>query len=207
LDKSFGVCSGIIIDHENKHSLQIDIIVYDSKIVPPIMLTAGEGIIPYEAVLATIEVKTKLDSIELKNSIHNARSIKVLKFSRQEIIRPLCKICLGKTDSKPDLQTPACYIFAFGSDLTSGSESERLNKYVYKIDDECKTEIILPIGALCVVDRCFTYCTDMKSKPPKFKTIEENNEINILEFILNVINSCNVRAAERERLYWDMYLK
>lgn len=207
LDRSFGVCSGIIIDSKDEHSNQIDVIVYDSKIVPPVMLTAGEGIIPYEAVLATIEVKSKLDYRELKKSVHNARSTKVLKFGRQEILKPLCKACRDKTDSIPGLQSPVCFIFAFGSTLRKGSESERLNKCVNELNDESETKIYLPISALCVADRCFTYCVDMETKPPKFETIQKDKESNTLEFVLNVVNSCNVRAAERERLYLDMYLK
>jgi hypothetical protein len=171
------------------------------------MLTSGEGIIPYEAVLATIEVKSKLDSRELKKGVRNARSIKALTFERMEILKPLCKLCVDKVASKPGLQSPLCYIFAFSTTLKKGSESERLNKCVNKLNEEYEEEIILPISALCVADRCFTRCIDMESKPPKFKTIKKESESNTLEFILNVINSCNVRAAERERLYWDMYLK
>jgi len=206
LDRSFGVCSGIIIDSYNKHSKQIDIIVYDSRIVPPVMLTAGEGIIPYEAVLATIEVKSKLNTRELEKSVHNARSIKVLTFARQEILSPLCKTCRDKTDSNPGLQSPVCYIFAFSSALRKGSEPERLNKCVTDLNDKSEKKIYLPISSLCVADRYFIYCIDMESKPPKFKTLQKNKESNTLEFIKNVVNSCNVRAAERERIYWDMYL-
>jgi hypothetical protein len=207
LDRSFGVCSGIIIDCIDQHSKQIDIIVYDSNIVPPIMLTAGEGIIPYEAVLATIEVKSKLNYRELEKSVDNARSVKFLKFERLEILKPLCKACLSKTDSKYSLQSPLCCIFAFSSDLKKGSESDRLNKCVKKLNDESKREVDLPISVLCVADRCFTHCIDINSKPPEFSTVEEDDKRNTLEFILNVVNSCNVRAAERERLYWDRYLK
>jgi hypothetical protein len=207
LDKSFGICTGIIIDSEGKHSNQIDIIIYNTAIVPPVMLTAGEGVIPYEAVLGTIEVKTSLNSDELRKGVQNARSIKVLAFKPHEILSPLCKACLKKAGSIPAKQSPVCFIFAFSSDLKKEEESERLNKCVKKFNDESAEEIILPIGALCVANKCFTYCTDMESMPPKFKTIRKDNVNNTLEFILNVLNTCNVRAAEREKLFLDSYLK
>jgi hypothetical protein len=207
LDKSFGVCSGIIIDSKNKHSKQIDIIVYDTKIVQPIMLTSGEGVIPYEAVLGTIEVKSRLDNTELKKSVHNARSIKFLKFDRFEILKPICKACIDKTDVEPNLQSPVCFVFAFSSSLSKGSESLRLNNCVRKINNESGKEVTLPISALCVADKCFTYCTNMNSKPPTFTEIRKDKENNTLEFILNVINSCNIRSAEREKIYLDRYLK
>jgi hypothetical protein len=207
LDRSFGVCTGIVIDSEERHSNQIDIIIYNTAIVPPVMLTEGEGVIPYEAVLATIEVKTSLNSAELKKGVQNARSVKVLTFRPQEILRPLCKACLDRIGSPPDKQSPVCFIFAFNSDLAKGDEAERLNQCVARLNEESGTKVDLPISALCVANKGFTYCTDMKSIPPKFNTIQKNEEANALEFILNVVNSCNVRAAEREKLYLDMYLK
>ena len=87
LSTNFEICTGHVIDSVNGHSRQIDIIIFDSRIIPPIMLTEGEGIIPYEAVLATIEVKTKLDAEKLKESIENARSIKTLAPNFQEILK------------------------------------------------------------------------------------------------------------------------
>jgi hypothetical protein len=208
LDRSFGVCTGIVIDSEGRHSNQLDIIIYNTAIVPPVMLTEGEGIIPYEAVLATIEVKTRLNSAELGKSVQNARSLKVLTFRPQEILRPLCRACLDRIGSPPDKQSPVCFIFAFNSDLAAkGDEAERLNQCVARLNEECETKVDLPISALCVANKGFSYCTDMKSIPPKFKTIQKNEEANVLEFVLNVVNSCNVRAAEREKLYLGMYLK
>ncbi len=207
LDKSYGVCTGIIIDSEERHSNQIDIIIYDTAVVPPVMLTEGEGVIPYEGVLATIEVKTSLNSEELAKGVKNARSVKALTFRPQEILSPLCKVCLDKNGPIPFKQSPVCYIFAFKSNLAKGEESERLNKCVENLNNSSKIKVDLPISALCVADKCFTYCTDMKSTPPKFKTIRKNEENNVLEFILNVVNSCNVRAVERDKLFLDMYLK
>jgi hypothetical protein len=206
LDRSYGVCSGIIIDGMDKQSKQIDIIIYDSKILPPIMLTAGEGVIPYEAVLGTIEVKSNLDNRELNKSIENARSIKVLNFERQEIYKPICKACIKITGVKPDLQSPVCYVFAYTSS-TKGNEAELLNKYVKEFNDESGVPIKLPISAFCVADKCFTHCIDIESDPPKFGDAQKDTGNHVLEFILDVVNSCNIRAAERERIFLDSYLK
>jgi hypothetical protein len=207
LDRSFGVCTGVVIDSDGGHSNQIDIIIYNTVVVPPVMLSAGEGVIPYEAVLATIEVKTTLNSVELRKGVQNARSIKALTFRPREILSPLCKACLDRTSSRPDKRSPVCCIFAFNSDLRAGDESVRLNKCVGRLNDESEKKVYLPISALCVADKCFAYCNDMKMLPQKFTILKKNKEDNILEFIINVVNSCKVRAAERERLYMDMYLK
>lgn len=111
LNPTFGICTGIVIDSNNNQSKQIDIIIYDKNVLPPSMLNDNEGIIPIESVLATIEVKTNLDSEELSNSIENARSIKFLK--------PKFK----RTNIK---NSPVYCIFAFKSNLTEKSEKKDL---------------------------------------------------------------------------------
>ncbi len=85
LNPSMGICTGIIIDSKGNHSNQIDIIIYDKNIIPPSMLTAGEGIIPCESALATIEVKSNINSKELSKSVDNAFSIKYLNPEYYEI--------------------------------------------------------------------------------------------------------------------------
>lgn len=207
LNKDFGICTGIIIDSSGNHSKQIDIIIFASNIVPPVMLAEREGVIPYEAVLATIEVKSTLNSTELVKSIDNSRSIKALKFSTQEIMRPICSVCL-KNKSVPQKHTPVSYIFAFNSDIKRKSELKRLNDNVKLLNDKTKIRIDVPISGLCVANKCFIYCTDASADPPKFQTFNNNNDnSNTLEFILNVVNTCNKMAAEREILYFDNYLK
>lgn len=196
LSKDYEICTGHIIDSQDGHSRQIDVIIFDSRLIPPLMLTEGEGIIPYEAVLATIEVKSTLDAEELRKSIENARSVKVLKPNFKEILR--------RSEIK---HSPICYVFAFGSDLTQKEEMTRLNEQVDK-SNESALEIKVPVSGLCVTDRCFLFCQDAQSSPPKFCTVtHDENNMNVVEFLLNLVNTCNSMAAERESLYLNMYLK
>jgi hypothetical protein len=196
LTKKFDVCTGHIIDNKNGHSKQIDTIIFDSRIIPPIMLTESEGIIPYEGVLASIEVKTILDNSELKKSIENARSIKVLQPNFEEILK--------RNNIK---HTPACYVFAFRSDLTQKSEQKRLEEQVKKSNSN-STEIKVPISGLCVANRCFLSCADAQTTPPKFETTNHSEDyLNIVDFLISVVNTCNALSSERESLYLDTYLK
>jgi hypothetical protein len=196
LSKNFEICTGHIIDSRNGHSRQIDIIVFDSRIIPPIMLTEGEGVIPYEAVLATIEVKTTLNAEELDKSIENARSIKILNPNFQEILR-----------NDKVKHSPVCYVFAFTSDLAEKDELKRLEERVEKSNRD-NAEIEVPISGLCIADKCFLYCEDAKQRPLQFKTTAlGKNHLNVMEFLLNVVNTCNIMASERERFYLDMYLR
>ena len=195
LSADYNICTGHVIDSKNGHSRQIDIIVFDSRIIPPIMLSEGEGIIPYEGVLATIEVKTKLDAGELNKSIENARSIKTLVPNFQEIFK-----------NRFIKHSPVCYVFAFDTDLKQKEELKRLKEQVDK-SNEAGTVIKVPISGLCVANKCFLLCENATSTPPEFCAISQGkSHTNVMEFLLNLVNTCNTMATERGRIYLNMYL-
>ncbi len=127
LNPTIGICTGIVIDSDNNQSKQIDIILYDKNILPPSMLTEDEGIIPYESALVIIEVKSKLNRDEVQKSVQNARSIKLLQPFFVEIKR-----------SGESKGSPACFIFAFDSDLKNKSEYERLQQIVDEENEKNK---------------------------------------------------------------------
>ncbi len=79
LPADIGVGTGQIIDsYGTPLSPQIDIILYDKSILPPILMDERLGIFPIESVLYTIEVKTTLNATELA-SAHVAAE-KISKF-------------------------------------------------------------------------------------------------------------------------------
>lgn len=56
----FGVGSGIVVDAYGRQSKQSDIVIYDRRKMPPIMLRGDGGIFPIDNVLVVIEVKSIL---------------------------------------------------------------------------------------------------------------------------------------------------
>ena len=73
------VASGKVIDSFGGMSKQIDIILFDVRF-PCLRLPYGPGLFPVEGVLATIEVRTRIDSKKhLKSAIENCRSVLSLK--------------------------------------------------------------------------------------------------------------------------------
>ncbi len=56
----FGIGSGVIVDAYGNESKQTDIIVYDKRILPPIIKNSNLGTYPLESVLAIIEVKSTI---------------------------------------------------------------------------------------------------------------------------------------------------
>lgn len=70
----YEITNGFVIDSNNNKSDEMDIIIYDKSYVPP-FFDETYTIVPIEAVIAVIQVKTTLTKEELKDSIDNLNSI------------------------------------------------------------------------------------------------------------------------------------
>ena len=61
LSRQFSTGNGVIINQAGKMSKQIDIIIYDTRILPPLIEEQNLGVYPVESVLAAIEVRSRVD--------------------------------------------------------------------------------------------------------------------------------------------------
>jgi hypothetical protein len=187
------VATGTIVDHYGNQSNEIDIIVYDERITPPVLLTASEGIVPCHSVLATIDVKAGLNKTELKKAVENARSVKLLKYEYENL--PLTsergfevvfhKRLLNLIENETlrdqifhhifDVSIPATYLFSFTSDLPGKStiedERERLLEEVESANGT-GDGVRVPINGLCIADTGYTFCSAFGPNPAvvKFET-------------------------------------
>lgn len=70
----FGIGTGQIINQKEELSHQIDIIIYDKRILPPFVQYTNLGLYPTEAVIAIIEVKSQLSKkisfVPLKKTVN-----------------------------------------------------------------------------------------------------------------------------------------
>jgi len=79
LPSDIGVATGIVISSlGDAQSPQQDIVVFDRKVLPPLLFQEGPGFFPVESVLFTIEVKSKLTASELRLAEANARTLRHL---------------------------------------------------------------------------------------------------------------------------------
>lgn len=76
LPQKLGVGSGMVIDSRGAKSRQIDIVIYDALNTPVMYAADNLQIFPVECVYAVIEVKSHLNSSELKKSLVNIRTVK-----------------------------------------------------------------------------------------------------------------------------------
>jgi hypothetical protein len=189
-----GVCGGIAIDSFGAHSRQLDLIVYDRRVIAPSMLRETDGIIPVESILATIEVKSTLTRTELFKAVNNARSVKVLQHRPEEI-----------QQGAAVKNSPLCYLFAFASDL-QGSERNRLAEVV----DECNESgvtIHVPLSAVCVPEKAFVHCIDAASEPPQFAEESPDGHLSeVLRFLVHAFDGAGFLSAQRGQIVLRHYL-
>jgi len=97
----FGIGSGLVVDAFGRQSVQADIIIYDKRLMPPILEAAGRGIYPVDSVLRVIEVKSNVrkDSLDQFSKMiecfdpNNPNGLKVASYGELEggaVYYPLC---------------------------------------------------------------------------------------------------------------------
>ena len=183
LPSDIGVGTGQIIEqHSGRLSTQMDIILYDKSIVPPILFDESTGIFPIEAVLYTIEVKTKLNATELSVAHDSAKALTEFKYL------PGLKNADG-SDRHHSIEKVRSVIFALNTDLSGKNltEAERYEK-IYKEKNDHPH-----IRAICVAGR--EYWFDNGEYWINLTSVDDFDEI--LGFIGGVTNTYKTVAASR----------
>lgn len=182
LPNGVNATTGILIDSKGNQSKQVDIIIYSSDILPPIVQSAEQSLIPVDAALQVIEVKSQLNKAEMKTSIENAESVKSLyTLIAGEPLPPPFNHMIKDKLTGPVRVSPICSIFAFGSDLKKKTEWER---YVEIKDDleERRNRVI--VNDICVVGSGYW---NQVEKVLAIKASENYNEVLIM--LVTLVNS------------------
>lgn len=229
--------TGAIIDVHGIQSNQVDVILYDEQVTPPILFSEGEGLIPCHSVVATIEIKSTLTKSHLRAAVENARSVKFLKYDYDRIpisgeVGPRLLFYNELIDLLPEgkrkdyfkrilfrVSSPACYAFAFTSDLAlEGAikdEASRLQEVVEESNIHKRVKV--PISGLCVADRSFQHCITVDPSPQFEVELADDQRPSdesqsywashnvVLKFISHLVNACSVYANQRWRIHLDAY--
>jgi len=75
LTSQFGVGTGVIVNQIGDQSKQIDIIIYDRRILPPFIEERKIGVYPAECVMAVIEVRSWVSKETIKEYSVSARKL------------------------------------------------------------------------------------------------------------------------------------
>jgi hypothetical protein len=129
LPPSVHIGSGKIIDSDGNYSKQIDIVIYDPRF--PLMKVEGGGLYFVEGVLATIEVKSTINSSALRTALDNCKSVLQLVIigehqeeasDRIEFYKRKDSLTFDEAQDQFNYMLhPATYIFAFRSSLSFDS--------------------------------------------------------------------------------------
>ena len=60
LPHHYGVGSGVVVASDGAQSRQTDVLIFDRRRLPPILLAGDRGLFPIDSVLAAIEVKSEI---------------------------------------------------------------------------------------------------------------------------------------------------
>jgi len=108
LTGQFGIGSGIVLNRNGNQSRQMDIVVYDNRIILPFIQEQNIGVYPAESVIATIEVKTTLDKGAVEKAEEAAKEL------TESVFRGV-----------PFGFTPLCAAFGFEGGFDEVAEQEK----------------------------------------------------------------------------------
>jgi hypothetical protein len=154
LPPSVGFGTGKIVDHLGNESRQVDVIVYDRSLMPPLLYGVEDvGLYPVEACLYAIEVKSKATAESVRDAIRNAASVGALEYAPE-----------FSRDGVP-IDRVIAALFAFGSTTRSGgNERDRLvesqSSQWFPIATDDGPVRVRPIRVACVVSRGYGYFED-----------------------------------------------
>lgn len=141
LPNGIEVATGSIIDSYEKETPQMDVIIYSTTLLPPFMKMREQTIVPVEACIQAIEIKSQLTATEVSDAIGKATAFKDLAIRGHEPFRNGQRV--PKVDSIFSL-------FAFDTDLSERGKKE-IERYEERVPSSLKTRVL--INDICVVGR------------------------------------------------------
>jgi hypothetical protein len=153
LPTDVGVGTGHIITFDGSISTEQDVVIYDRRILPPVLFgEGGLGLFPIECVLATVEVKTTLTATELKSSHESAAAIHRFKYLAGEREANTDRIV------HHDIRNAIATVLALNTDLSGTGKSE-IDRY-----QELNPGQDPPLKAICVSGSGYWYFQDSEWK-------------------------------------------
>ena len=189
LPSDVGVGTGGIISTDNRQSRQQDVVIYDKRILPPILLERVNGVFPIESVLYTIEVKSKITANEMKTSHESATELRGFTYQSGDYDES------GKSTQHLVTRLISC-VLAFDTDLVLDGKND-IERY-----DEIRGSADPAIRAICVVGKGYWYWSEKR-----WKTWDRTYDFEeVVGFIAGVMNTYRMVAATRKEPRLGRYL-
>ncbi len=116
LPARYGVGTGVVIDRQGNQSRLCDIVVYDKTYYPSLLALEAAHLFPVDFVYATVDIRPRLSSDEVRESLAAVSSVRRLKIVTDEFMLPEARD--GGISVQGYRPTPpvAC-VFAFESNV------------------------------------------------------------------------------------------
>jgi len=180
LPNQYSVGSGIIINKDDEQSKQTDIVIYDNRFLPPFISEQNIGVYPVESVLATIEVKSKLNK-------EGKDGLKAIDEKAAELHEICEKSLLEQIKKYQSLKYPFCVAVGF-------------NKVRDLSNETAKDWLVANLK--CIRGICFINCCcwlEMEGKGWSVQKADETNE-ETKRFIAVLFDNIWRRGEEKFRL-------
>lgn len=176
LPKTYSVVKGEVVDKYNDSSPQMDIMIYDnSRNIP--FYSGGHYILPAEALLASIEIKSKLTQEEARKIIKSVSTLKGLK--------PFGQLPDISKKQRPSEEKVTCRyfysVFAYDTDLAetdwAKSEMERIKRVALEESKDAS-----------LIDRIFVLNKGLINPCESIGKESKENAESLLYFYMNLLN-------------------
>lgn len=156
LTSQFGIGTGVIINQSGEQSKQIDIVIYDKRILPPFIEEQKIGVYPAESVLAVIEVRSWVSKETIREYSDSAKKL------YDEIYNPVSSIY----GDLPRMR-PLYSLIGFYDKGIFKNEGEK--EILHWMVNNAK-----PLFGVCLVNK-FSWLNVVRTEG-SLKMVDENNE-------------------------------
>lgn len=176
LPKVFSVVKGEAVDIYNNGSRQLDVMIYDNSRNIPFCMGKDSYLLPAEALLAVIEVKSKLTKVELKKSFQNVSSLYALNpFGKKPDI-----FKNGRSKSEKVECRYFYSVFAYETNLTEANWAKKEIERIRNVSREEKINIGL-------IDRFFVFNRGIINPIASMAKETKDNTENLLYFYMHLL--------------------
>lgn len=193
LPDNFEVGNGTVIDYVGNQTSEIDLVIHSKSILPAVMISDREGFFPSEASFYAIEVKSRLTSEELRDTVNKAQTIKRLQYTSG-------KYTVDDMAISHNIIALIPVLFAFSSDLSADGTTE-IERYM-RIDQEAKKSPSL--AAICVVGSGYWYFNANRTEWIYYPPSEDYEEV--IRFISGILNTLPKTLLSRAHPRLGLYL-
>jgi len=186
LPKTYSIVQGEVVDIKDSSSPQMDIMIYDnSRNIP--FLSGEHYILPAEALLASIEIKSKLNQEEIRKILKNTEKLKSLQPFGQTVD-------ISKNKRTVEEKVTCRYfhsVFAYETDISKKDWMKKEFERIKRVANEENIDSTL-LDRLYVLNKGFINTSDSVGKE------SEDNADTFLHFYMNLLNFLQRENARRK---------